>query len=573
MKNIALAALASTALATTALAGFAAPAAATTFKPVSGAEAVHFLGAVNLRDLAASTSNNAAIGNLHSARPVAPLPLLLPDGKPETGRGINPATLQHLRSNTTLAGPPLSSIGGFTGIYEGSNAAANGSELEPPDQGLSVANNVVGEIVNNTIQFFRSGQPLTNPVANYIFFGSGTVANLSDPHITYDPSVQRWFADELTYSGPLGYGIYVAVSFSSDPLGSWNVYFVPAGANDTKGCKPSGCLPDYPQVGYDTAAYYVDTDLFGNKGFVAAQILALPKQLLISGKSFTPVRFLVQDFVVQPVVPAPGEPFSLANGGTEFFLTARNIFDGSTNIRVYQLQNTLNIVTNPSSLTLVSNDLAAESYTSTVPSQQPNIIGPLGRSVHATAAPMLDGGYNAFSANVKLAAGKLWGALTTGTTDSKGLARDVIAWFSVDVSGATPTLKKQGYIVPPDGYSISYPGLALNRGGNGYVGFTITNPDKNVAGGFPSTAVAPFTHGTVGSITVTGQGGATDDGFTAYAAFGGSGVGRWGDYASAVVDPNTGIFYTANEFIPDPNVYPRGVFANWGTFVTAIRNR
>lgn len=561
------------ACASTALAGFAliSPAAAAA-RPELGSPA-GVRATVNFAQLAASRANADALAHLRATKPAMPLPLRLPDGRIETRMPASAPAL-HPAANTTVGGGArLMSVGGFTGIYEGSNAAANGSELEPPDQGLAVANNVVGEIVNNTIQFFRSGQPLTQPVANYVFFNAGTVANLSDPHITYDQSVQRWFVDELTYSGPLGYGFFLAVSTTSDPTGAWNVYFIPAGAYGSAGCGSAGCLPDYPQVGYDANGFYIDADLFGNNGFVAAQITALPKQLLISGKTVTPVNFQVQDFVVQPAVPVPGQPFQLANGGTEYFMTARNIFDGSTNIRVYQLQNTFNIVSNPSSLALVTTDLPAESYTSTVPSQQPNILGPLGRSVHATAAPMLDGGYNAFGANVKYAGSRLWAALTTGSTDGQGLARDIIAWFSVDVSGSAPVLKKQGYVVPPDGYSISYPGLAIARSGNGYIGFTITNPNQKLAGGYPSTAVVPFTHGTLGSILVTGQGGATDDGFTGYAAFGGSGVGRWGDYASAVIDPVTHVFYTANEFIPDPKVYPRGVFANWGTYITAISNR
>jgi hypothetical protein len=58
----------------------------------------------------------------------------------------------------------LTGLAGFTGIYEGSNLAATGSELEPPDQGMAVNAGVVGEVVNNTIQFFKSGQPLTAPL-------------------------------------------------------------------------------------------------------------------------------------------------------------------------------------------------------------------------------------------------------------------------------------------------------------------------------------------------------------------------------------------------------------------------
>ncbi len=541
---------------------------AETVKPVISTRAT-LLGSVNFAALAAAKANAAS-----PSTPLAARSRLLPNGRPVSGSRPAPLTLLHVQPNVAVTrGQNIPSISGFTGIYEGSNLEATGGELEPPDQGMAVDHGVVGEIVNNTIQFFKSGQPLTAPLNNATFFNSGNVAQLSDPHITYDPSVQRWFADELTYSGPLGYGFFLAVSQTAEPTGIWNVYFIPSASSDLKGCGKSGCLPDFPQVGYDASGFYITADLFGPKRFVGAALYALPKAYLVAGHDVTATRFVLPDFVVQPAVPAPGEPFSLANGGTEFFMTARNIYNGSDKIRVWQLQNTFNIISDPSTLVMVDKDFTAEAYTGTVPSTQPDVIGPYGKSQKATSAPMLDGGYNAFSANVKMARGHLFAALTTGSADSKGLARDTIAYFEVDVKGKSPRLVNQGYIVPPDGYSISYPGLALDRSGNGFVGVTITNPDKRVAGGYPSTAIIPFTaDGGPGAITVTGVGATSDDGFTGYGdPHSPGGVGRWGDFASAAVDAATGIYYTANEFIPDPAVYPRGTFANWGTYITAIQ--
>ena len=60
------------------------------------------------------------------------------------------------------------------------------------------------------------------------------------------------------------------------------------------------------------------------------------------------------------------------------------------------------------------------------------------------------------------------------------------------------------------------------------------------------------------------------DGFTGCPGPGPGKVGRWGDYGAATVDSVTGYFYTANEMIPNPTTYPRGTFANWGTFITQL---
>ena len=550
------------------------PARAESVRPVVSRVSATVIGTINFAAAAASKSNEDAFAALAHAKPIAARPRLLPNGR--EARGVMPrlSSLPHVTPNTAVQGRGrLASVSGFTGIYEGANSEATGSELEPPDQGMAVNGGVVGEIVNNTIQFFKSGQALTAPLNNATFFNSGSVAQLSDPHITFDPSVKRWFVDELTYSGPLGYGFFLAVSQTSDPTGAYKVYFIPSASSDLKGCGKSGCLPDYPQVGYDANGFYITADLFGSRKFVGAGVYALAKNDLVSGVAVTPIRFVFPDFVVQPAVPAPGEPFNLNNGGTEFFMSARNIYNGSTTIRVWQIQNTFNIVSDPSSLLAVHKDMKGEAYTGTVPSTQPHIIGPYGKSQHATSSPMLDGGYNAFSANVKMASGRLYAALTTGAADSNGLAVDTIAYFVVSTKGMEPRIVKQGYIVPPTGYSISYPGLAIDRHGNGFIGVSITNPDRKLPGGYPSAAVIPFASASgPGTITVTGQGGATDDGFTGYGSPHSPGqVGRWGDFASASIDAETGIYYTANEMIPDPSVYPRGVFANWGTYITAIQ--
>jgi hypothetical protein len=73
-----------------------------------------------------------------------------------------------------------------------------------------------------------------------------------------------------------------------------------------------------------------------------------------------------------------------------------------------------------------------------------------------------------------------------------------------------------------------------------------------------------------GGIIVSGHGFTSDDGFTGCRAPGPGTVGRWGDYGAAVVDAATGYIYTANEMIPDPSLFARGHYANWGTFITQI---
>jgi hypothetical protein len=367
----------------------------------------------------------------------------------------------------------------------------------------------------------------------------------------------------------------VAVSTTSDPLGTYYIYKVNAFSADLPKCGGfADCFADYPKAGYDANGLYISVNLLGF-GFVAAATYALPKSKLEAGASFTYVRIVYPgDFVVQPSVPAPGEPFETAANGTEYLLEARNIFNRSHNIRVWAISNSNNIVSTPSSLRAFAVAVAGENYGLVVPAGEPNVLGPFCKSQGASATPFLDGVYNAFQATVQKADGKLYGALPFGSADGTGFLRDSVAWFaltpSVDGTGhPSASIFKQGYVVPPNGYSLLNPAFGLNKSGEGFLGVTITNTSKNVPGGFPSAGLIQFTGtASTGNIIVSGQGIASDDGVTGCGQFPPpGGVGRWGDYGAATVDAATGFFYTANENISGARTFA----TNWGTFITQVQ--
>jgi hypothetical protein len=151
----------------------------------------------------------------------------------------------------------------------------------------------------------------------------------------------------------------------------------------------------------------------------------------------------------------------------------------------------------------------------------------------------------------------------------------VLAWFILrptltSTPSLTANIVAQGYVVPPDGYSLIFPAFAVNRAGRGLIGFTISNPDANVPGGFPSAAFIEFAGFPRGNIIVSGQGATSDDSASGCRRPGPGGVALWGDYGAATVDAATGFFYIANEYIPDPTVFPRIATNNWGTFITQV---
>lgn len=68
------------------------------------------------------------------------------------------------------------------------------------------------------------------------------------------------------------------------------------------------------------------------------------------------------------------------------------------------------------------------------------------------------------------------------------------------------------------------------------------------------------------AVHVNRIGSAPEDGFTCYAAYGGNGQCRWGDYSAASSD-GAGNIVMATEMIPDS---PCNTVANWGTYISRL---
>jgi hypothetical protein len=229
--------------------------------------------------------------------------------------------------------------------------------------------------------FFNAttGATMTVPIANSLFFNAAGYS-LTDTQVFYDPVSARWFFVEVMSSAAFD-GFAMVISKTSNPLGAYWIYHVRAFSNTLTGCQSRDCFPDYHKDGYDADAFYIAADLFSNvgtKAFVESAIYALPKSKLEAGASFRYIRFDdPSDFVVQPSVPAPGEPFSKADNGSEFLLSA----PGSAKLSRKSVAERLHFGN------VAGDIIPSQNYgAGTVPSTQPDVIGPYCKSVGVTSA-------------------------------------------------------------------------------------------------------------------------------------------------------------------------------------------
>lgn len=274
-------------------------------------------------------------------------------------------------------------------------------------------------------------------------------------------------------------------------------------------------------------------------------------------------------FSIQPATSPTPADFQMANGGTEYFMSATDwgaapaLGTRADRVLVWALTNTSSLNTSSPDVSLAFTAVNSELYAQPPNATQKKGPTPLATAVHSPEELIAanDDRMN----QVVYADGHLWGGLNTSVKLPTGATMVGDAWFIAAPSDAQGTLSasmtNQGYLAV-DGLNILYPAIGVTSADKAVIAFSATGP-----GLFPSTGYAPLgmTAG-AGAVRIAGAGVLPDDGFSGYRAFGGFEVGRWGDYSAAVADSG-GTIWFAGEYISGG---PRTPFADWGTFVAHV---
>jgi hypothetical protein len=480
----------------------------------------------------------------------------------------------------------------------------NQFSLEPPDQGLCVGGvspndpsygPEVVESVNDALVFYDAQMhQLDLPITLSQFFGLPPTINrttgkfgpfISDPKCYFDPDTQRWFHSVLTIAQDPNTGafeapasVYVAVSTSSEALGSYFIYRIDATDASHPNCP---CFGDQPLIGADKYGFYVSTaeyDLapFGGN-FNGPQIYAMSKKRLENGtlgslvhiSGITHVAGGRTTGTVQPAMAQVGQ-FDTSNGGTEYFLSgfdclpdaACAIAPGTFNqITTWALTNTASLGGSHPNPHLSLQDVQVGSYQTPVPQREQDGPRPLGE-LDGEPVPLVNANDSRMN-QVVYADGYLWSGINTTVLPGP---RDGIEYFVVAPSIASGlvqgTIHNQGYVAAANRF-LSFPSVGVNGSGRGVIAFTLMGPND-----YPSAAqIAISAAGVSGNIQIVRRGFRPEDGFTCYVTEVGPGaLCRWGDYSASVGTPGGQVF-SATEFVGDNT---RTFFANWSTFVWPV---
>jgi len=531
--------------------------------------------------------------------------------------------------------PVVTHFGGtaVNGLNAYNQATVGGYEIAPSDNAICEGNGFVVQGVQNLIGIWDSGTlsphgPVIAAQGLESFFapafGGTSLDTLGNPKCYYDPDTQKWFFTiEATDSATTAQSaVLIAVSSSSTPVGSWNIYTLDTSFSGTT-CNPA-CFPDRPKLGANKNAIFISTDSFdyGSTAFNGAQMYILDKgalalglgspstQYIDLGASFgaelcpvgsplcpgPPPQYLNDCglavgnvFCFYSVEPAqtPNSMYSTDRGGTEFALSALDWFSSlDDRIALWAFTNTSTINQVFPSINVQYVFYTGQSYG--FPPNAAQKLGPIpfGNTFIGPPGPP-EGPIGTQDDRMQPVAfthtsrhGHVMGAVNSIVNGRAGIAYWILrpAWSAaVPSQMITPhalvgSAANPGYISNAS-EDVAFPAVALGPEAlAATIGYTLTGP-----GYFPSAAISHVRADTnfwkAPNITIAKLGqGANDD----YTEYGLSPTGPlWGFYSGGVADLSNrffsiGMIQSPNcsdvEFFFDPSCGgTRGLFTNWGT--------
>lgn len=412
----------------------------------------------------------------------------------------------------------------------------------PPDTNGAAGPSSYVETVNQAIALYTNkstGTPAITAGLSTFWLTTGGLspadsgAHLSDPDVVYNDQIGRFVVADQDIDGTTHLSqFFIAVSKTSIPgslgAGDWNFYQV----NTTQANEDA----DYPgNFGYNHDAVVFSLNMFANNsnGTNHEMMISLNSADLASNvpqASLHVYQSNLNDFSIRPTTmhdSVAGDPMWL--------LTEHG---DSKSIDVIKMTNVLSTTPN-----YAFTNLAVTPYTRPVPPLNPNgtVVTDAGHTTDARIQKASERGNTLVSVH------------TVGLSATQ----NVIQWYSINLSGGTPTLADQGRINTGPNTYPNYPAIDINasrqigltfmKSGTDtttdYLSMYVTGRDSSDA---PGTMSAPI-------VVPAGQGQANYKDYTT--------GGRAGDLSGISVDPIDDSFWAANEFA---NL---DATANWGTAV------
>jgi hypothetical protein len=462
---------------------------------------------------------------------------------------------------TLIAGSAQAANVGLGTMFEGTSQFDNfflDGAFRPPDTMGAIGTTQFVETTNGSITIYdrNNGAVLTREGANAFWTRNGQNGSSGDQRVLFDLHTNRWLMTGFCANVNQ---VCVAVSDTSDALGTWRTTAIPALASGTA---------DYPTLAMDDKGVYIATNNF-TPSFSGTSLFTIPKADLFDGAPslenmtvFTaPVAGADRGFSIQGAVNWQGNP----DAKTPILTVSRDQFD----IFLYSLSG----VDGPGATQSAVTDMNVTGYTFNGDGRQPD------------GTRLVDTLDDRFSASVYEVNGKIYAVHTvTPTGVATASARTELRWYVIDASSGA--LLQTGTI-GGDGYDYYQGSIAVNEHGHAVISYNRSGlqvDDLNLDGlpdGRISFLAQPYTLDGTGLLSPLGSefllrvSDVSDYRCGARTLIDSACRQRWGDYAAVTIDPlDHRSFWMIGEYAAEWSDYgtPAAplVRATWHTYISQL---
>ncbi len=406
---------------------------------------------------------------------------------------VDPVLQENYPSTREITGPVhnFDGVGNVNGVY-------------PPDTDGDVGLDHYFQMINLSFAIWdKQGNLLYGPVDNSTlwngFIGPWTGTNDGDPIVLYDEAADRWMASQFAINTSNGsYWQLVAVSSTSDPLGSYNRYAFQMPA-----------FNDYPKLSVWTDGYYATFNMFGS--YTRVGVAAFERDAMLAGDPDAEMVYFNQPSGTFSMQPADFDGTPPPAGAPCYFGYIRA---SSQNFEVYEFD--VDWSTPANSTFTVVNDLDVASY-------NPNLNG----VPQPGTTTRLDDLGVMLMFRLQYRNFGTYQTLVANHTVNAGSGRTGVRWYELRKETDDWYIYQQGTYAPADGQYRWMGSIAMNGNGDIALGYSLASASK-----YPSVyyvgrrADAPLGEMNLAEVEIIGGTGSQ------------SGIERWGDYSCLSVDPS-----------------------------------
>jgi hypothetical protein len=452
---------------------------------------------------------------------------------PAAAGGAPPSTRAAALATASATTPTVTT--GFPGWSSSQSQTTFNQFWTPPDPQIAAGPAVSGsptcssgclmELVNDVGSLWSKSGSLQSSFDLNAFFKVPSGQTYSDPRVLFDAPSGRWFATGLSFTSSYGSQIYIAVSSTADPSGSWTVY---------NGDFSSTVLHDQPKIGVSADKLVMSwNDFLGGSSFQGSVIWIIQKSdLLVAGSPA--ISGVGPDGTRPSIAPAQNLSYDPATANTAYA-----VYNNSPNVGL------LTITGTPRAGTVVMGESdPSMGATGTPPrADQPGYPG----SINTNDTRFLTAAWQG---------GTLW----TSTNDACGTvvcARLV----AVSTTASPPSVTFSQDLAAAGGGDLYYPAVTIDQSGNIAAVYTVSSMST-----YPSVRVVGATLSGSSYTLLSGQTVNSAQSVYSDGSCLASPPCRWGDYSGAAVDPNGKDMWLTGEYAASN----AGVNNNWGTYTARL---